>query len=73
MKPCNCCERLVPVDRFPRAGKQGRLAICSPCANDRRRLNSALRPLTPDPVQTHLNNVAALWFGPVTPQPRYAV
>lgn len=64
-KTCSSCQRRLPVERFPLAGKQGRAGTCGPCTNDARRLRSPLPDLPRDPVQIHLNNLINLWHGPV--------
>lgn len=72
-KTCTKCVRSLPLQQFNRAGKQGRSSVCVPCTNDMRRLRAPLPDQAPDIEQVRINNAAALWFGPVRPQPRYAV
>lgn len=72
-KTCIHCARFLPMQQFNRAGKQGRSGVCVPCTNDMRRLRAPLPCQAPDVTQVRINNAAALWFGPVRPQPRYAV
>lgn len=73
MRDCNACHRPLPVEAFPKAGSRGREGTCTVCVNDRRRLRAPLPVLAPDPEQVRINNAAALWFGPVRPQPRHRV
>lgn len=72
-KTCIHCARSLPLQQFNRAGKQGRSGVCVPCTNDMRKLRAPLPDLVHDPVEIELNNRMCLWFGPVRPQPRYAV
>lgn len=73
MRNCNACHRHLLEQAFPKAGSRGRDSICTVCVNDRRRYRAPLPPVERDPVQIALNNRMCLWFGPVRPQPRYAV
>jgi uncharacterized CHY-type Zn-finger protein len=73
MRNCNSCHRQLPEHAFPKAGSRGRDSICTVCVNDRRRLRAPLPVMVRDTEQVRINNAAALWFGPVRPQPRYAV
>lgn len=73
MKACNACQRPLPPEAFPKAGNRGREGTCTVCVNDRRRYRAPLPDLVRDCEQVRINNAAALWFGPVRPQPRHAV
>lgn len=73
MKACNACQRPLPPEAFPKAGSRGREGTCTVCVNDRRRYRAPLPDLIRDIEQIQINNAAALWFGPVRPQPRYVV
>ncbi|WP_228317682.1 hypothetical protein [Xanthomonas sp. NCPPB 1067] len=39
--------------------------VCVLCRNDIKRAQTKLAPIRRDPEQIRLNNVAALWHGPV--------
>lgn len=39
--------------------------VCLLCRNDIKRAQTRLAPIRRDPEQIRLNNVAALWHGPV--------
>ncbi|MGQ5356477.1 hypothetical protein ACULML_17680 [Xanthomonas arboricola pv. corylina] len=39
--------------------------VCVLCRNDIKRAQTRLAPIRRDPEQIRLNNVAALWHGPV--------
>ncbi|PPU32117.1 hypothetical protein [Xanthomonas sp. CFBP 7912] len=64
LRTCTSCTRRLPEDEFPREGNRRR-GECTPCNRDLQRSRARLAPIKRDPVQIHLNNVAALWHGPV--------
>lgn len=68
-RTCTGCQRRLPLDCFPLAGKQGRTGTCTVCTNDTRRLRAPLPELPRDPVQVRINNTFNLWHGPVSRAP----
>ncbi|WP_372382164.1 hypothetical protein ACCQ12_15420 [Xanthomonas sp. NCPPB 1068] len=64
LRTCTSCARRLRESQFPRQG--GRVvSVCAPCRNDIKRAQAKLAPIRRDPEQIRLNNVAALWHGPV--------
>lgn len=61
---CSSCERSLSDSEFPM--QNGRVVnVCVLCRNDIKRAQTRLAPVRRDPEQIRLNNVAALWHGPV--------
>lgn len=69
LRTCKGCDRQLPLEEYPSAGKYGRAHKCSPCLNDQRRMNIPLRPIAVDPAQVRINNTFNLWHGPVSRVP----
>ncbi|PPU60002.1 hypothetical protein AB8813_08885 [Xanthomonas arboricola pv. corylina] len=70
---CSSCKRSLSDSEFP--VQNGRVVnVCVLCRNDIKRAQTRLAPIRRDPEQIRLNNVAALWHGPVqrTQPLRYA-
>lgn len=64
MRTCTSCTRSLDEAEFPM--QNGRvLNVCVLCRNDIKRAQTRLAPIRRDPEQIRLNNVAALWHGPV--------
>lgn len=64
LRTCTSCARRLRECQFPMQG--GRIvSVCAPCRNDIKRAQAKLAPIRRDPEQIRLNNVAALWHGPV--------
>ncbi|WP_127159247.1 hypothetical protein [Xanthomonas arboricola] len=61
---CSSCERSLSDSEF--SVQNGRVVnVCVLCRNDIKRAQTRLAPIRRDPDQIRLNNVAALWHGPV--------
>ncbi|RFF46217.1 hypothetical protein [Xanthomonas campestris] len=63
-RTCTSCERVLAEAEFAREGNRLRFE-CIPCRKDIKRTQYTLQPIPRDPLQIRLNNVAALWHGPV--------
>ncbi|OBR79098.1 hypothetical protein A7D35_01250 [Xanthomonas arboricola] len=61
---CSSCERSLSDSEFPVQNARV-VNVCVLCRNDIKRAQTRLAPVRRDPEQIRLNNVAALWHGPV--------
>jgi hypothetical protein len=55
IKKCNKCNRFLPLTNFGKnSGAKHYRSECRACANDRSKVSSALRKVTPPPAMDHV-------------------